>query len=179
MKRIAVFGASNPRPGDPAYQSALTLGSLLGSAGYVVMSGGYIGTMEAVSRGAAEAGAHVIGVTCAEIENFRPGKANPWVKEELHTETIRERIHTMMSTCDAALALPGGIGTLAEVALMWNHLLTGAISPRPLILIGSGWRETVEAFYTGLGDYILAREHDWLDFAPDSQAAVERLQSIL
>ncbi|MBP1701536.1 MAG: uncharacterized protein H6Q38_643 [Chloroflexi bacterium] len=179
MKHIAVFGASNPRPGEPSYQSAMRLGEMLGEAGYTVMTGGYIGTMEAVSHGAAKAGAHVIGVTCVEIENFRPGGANPWVKEELRTETIRERIHTMMSTCDAALALPGGIGTLAEVVLMWNHLLIRAISPRPLILIGSGWLETIHTFYASLGEYVPEREHGWLSFVPDNETAVQRLQSIL
>ena len=70
--RITVFGGSKPRPSQPAYQEALLLGQLLGSQGYTVLTGGYIGTMEAVSRGAAESGGHVIGVTCDEIERWRP-----------------------------------------------------------------------------------------------------------
>lgn len=65
---IAVFGGSQPKEGDPAYAEAYELGSLLAQAGHTVLTGGYIGTMEAVSRGAAEAGGHVIGVTCEEIE---------------------------------------------------------------------------------------------------------------
>lgn len=39
---------------------------MLAERGHIVLNGGYIGTMEAVSRGAAEAGGHVIGVTCEE-----------------------------------------------------------------------------------------------------------------
>jgi uncharacterized protein (TIGR00725 family) len=179
MKRIAVFGAASPRPGQPAYKQAQRLGDLLGKAGYIVMTGGYVGTMEAVSRGAAEAGAHVIGVTCDEIENFRFGSANPWVKEEIRTQALRERIHVMISTCDAALALPGGIGTLTEVSLMWNVLLIGAIAPRPLLLIGEGWQSTIDAFYQGLGDFIPQREHSWLSFAPDVEAAVSHLNLLL
>ena len=55
-KRITVFGGSQPKPGDEDYQQALRLGALLGSAGFTVLTGGYVGTMEAVSRGAAENG---------------------------------------------------------------------------------------------------------------------------
>lgn len=179
MKRVAVFGGASPRPGQTSYQEALRLGELLGKAGYNVMTGGYVGTMEAVSRGAAEAGAHVIGVTCVEIEVFRSGGPNPWVKEEIRTEILRERISIMIESCDAAIALPGGIGTLAEIMLMWNSLLIGAVTPRPLVLIGAGWQEMMAAFYGALGEYIPARERDWLSYAPDVEAAADYLASIL
>ena len=82
MEIITVFGGSLPVPGTPPYQDAQRLGSLLAGSGYAVQTGGYIGTMEAVSRGAAEAGGHVIGVTCDEIENWRPVAPNRWIKEE-------------------------------------------------------------------------------------------------
>ncbi|HWQ84126.1 MAG TPA: hypothetical protein VN363_06135, partial [Anaerolineales bacterium] len=82
MSNITVFGGSQIQPGMPDYLAAQRLGGLLAMAGHCVLTGGYIGAMEAVSRGAAEAGGHVIGVTCAEIEAWRPGKANAWVKEE-------------------------------------------------------------------------------------------------
>ena len=81
-KRISVFGGSNPKPGSEAYQDAYELGTLLGQAGLTVLTGGYMGTMEATSRGANEAGGHVIGVTCDEIETFRPVGPNPWITEE-------------------------------------------------------------------------------------------------
>jgi len=68
-----------------AYQEALELGRLLGTAGFTVLTGGYVGTMEAVSRGAAESNAHVIGVTCDEIERFsQPDQC--LVKEELRSQ---------------------------------------------------------------------------------------------
>lgn len=179
MKRVTVFGGSLPLPGEPAYLEAVRLGRLLAQAGWTVLTGGYIGTMEAVSRGAAEAGGHVIGVTCTEIENYRTGKANPWVHEVVHRETLRERIHTMMTECDAALALPGGVGTLTEVAFMWNHLLTGATPPRPLILIGSGWKDTLAAFLAAQDRYVPAAQRSLLSYAPNIEAAVDRLADIL
>src|SRR6266508_3609115 len=91
--KVSVFGGSEPKEGDTAYAEAMELGKLLAQRGHTVLTGGYIGTMEAVSRGACEAGGHVIGVTCAEIERWRPIGANRWVKEEWKKETLLERLH--------------------------------------------------------------------------------------
>ena len=49
-KKITVFGAANTLPGEPLYEDGLALGQLLAKAGYDVITGGYIGTMEADSR---------------------------------------------------------------------------------------------------------------------------------
>jgi len=174
--KVTVFGGSKPRPGEPSYQEALKLGKLLGSARYTVLTGGYIGTMEAVSRGAAEAGGHVIGVTCDEIEAWRQVSPNAWVQEELRFTHLHQRLITLIESCDAALALPGGPGTLAEIAMMWNLLLTHSIPPRQLILIGDGWRSTFQQFFTSLGEYIPEIQQQWLDFAPDISQAFALLK---
>src|SRR5215216_3329793 len=92
--RISVFGGSQPREADVAYAEAMELGSLLAQHGHTVLTGGYIGVMEAVSRGAQGAGGHVIGVTCEDIETWRPIKANAWVMEEIRKKTLVERLHT-------------------------------------------------------------------------------------
>jgi uncharacterized protein (TIGR00725 family) len=175
--RITVFGGARPKPGDRSYEDAYRLGRLLGQAGHIVITGGYIGTMEAVSRGAAENGAHVIGVTCAEIEAWRGVTCNPYVSEEIRYATLRERLGGLIEGCDAALALPGGAGTLAEVSLMWNLLITGSISPRPLILIGDGWQITFDSFMQSLGEYVTEPDRAWLRFAGDVQEAVDILRS--
>jgi uncharacterized protein (TIGR00725 family) len=174
--RVTVFGGASPKPGEPAYDQAQRLGKLLGEAGHTVLTGGYMGTMEAVSCGAAEAGAHVIGVTCDEVENWRQVACNRWVSQELRFPTLRQRLFALIENCDAALALPGGPGTLAEVSLMWNHLLIEAIPPRPLILIGPGWKSTIDAFFSALGDYTPARHRRWLSFAETVDAAVPMLE---
>jgi len=171
MNNITVFGGSKPRPGEPAYQQALRLGKLLGSAGYTVLTGGYIGTMEAVSRGAAEAGGHVIGVTCEEIETWRPVAPNRWVQEERRFATLRERLFALIDGGEAALALPGGPGTLTEISMTWNNLLIESIPARPLILIGTEWYETFRHFYQLLGDYVPESQRRFLSFAPDVDEA--------
>lgn len=173
MKNITVFGGSRPNPTD--YEQAARLGQRLGEAGFNVLTGGYIGTMEAVSRTSSQAGAHVIGVTCDQIEAWRPVEPNPWIIEERRYPTLRQRLYALMEQCDAAIALPGGPGTLTEIAMMWNHLLTTALPAKPLILIGNGWRDTFHQFFRSLGDYTPEEQRLWLTFAVDADAAVNQL----
>jgi uncharacterized protein (TIGR00725 family) len=154
------------------------LGQLLGEAGYIVLTGGYMGTMEAVSRGASETGVHVIGVTCSEIESWRKAALNPYVIEELRVLTLRERIYALIEGSDACLALPGGPGTLAEIALTWNHLVIQAIQPRPLILIGEGWRATFDILFQEMDAFIPAYQRKWILFAQDAASAVELLSQV-
>ena len=176
---ITVFGGSQPKPEDAAYEDAIRLGRLLGSNGHTILTGGYIGTMEAVSYGASLEGAHIIGVTCDQIESFRPVKPNRWVVEERRFKYLYQRIIALIEGCDAAIALPGGPGTLTEVSMMWNLLLTGAISPRPLILIGPGWENTFNTFFNQLDGYIPDDQRRWLSFAPDIVAGYSLLSEFL
>jgi uncharacterized protein (TIGR00730 family) len=177
IKRVTVFGGSAPKPGGTAYCEAQRMGKLLGSAGYTVLTGGYIGAMEAVSRGAAEAGAKVIGVTCDEIEAWRPVRANQWVMEEMRFPTLRERLFALIDTCDAAIALPGGPGTLAEVSLMWNQMIIRSIPARPLILVGAGWTKSFESFFHLLGEYIPEAQREMLKFSPSIENAISYLHT--
>lgn len=173
--RVTVFGGSSPKPGDQAYSDARRLGALLGAAGYTVLTGGYIGTMEAVSRGVAENGGHVIGITCDEIEAWRPGQLNQWVQEEIRFKSIRQRLFALIDNCDAAIALPGGIGTLAEIAQMWSFLQIGAIPRRPLILIGLEWKALIEHFYLDFNSYVPQLYRQLLLFAESCDDAIRIL----
>jgi uncharacterized protein (TIGR00725 family) len=175
--RVSVFGGSLPKEGDAPYAEALELGRLLAERGHTVLTGGYIGTMEAVSRGAHEAGGHVIGVTCADIERWRPRSANQWVKEEIKKETLIERLHCLIHESDAAFALSGGAGTLTEISVMWNLMIVESLHRRPLILIGRGWQSTFDQFFTEFSSYTTADQREILKFAGDVQTAVNILEN--
>jgi uncharacterized protein (TIGR00730 family) len=174
--RITVFGGSEPKPGEAAYEEAYRLGHLIGAGGHTVLTGGYIGTMEAVSRGVSEAGGHVIGLTCDQIEAWRTVGPNAWVKEELRFRTLRDRLYALIDQCDAALVLPGGIGTLAELAAMWSQLQTGGILLRQLILIGPGWKAVMEQYWSVFDTYVKDTHRELLSFAPDVEAAYKMLE---
>ena len=128
-------------------------------------------------RGAAEAGGRVIGVTCEDIEQWRPIGANAWVKEEWRKKTLMDRLQGLIEGCDAALALPGGPGTLTEIALTWNLMIIGSLPRRPLILIGSGWQNVLDQVYQSFDEYISATQKELVQFAPDIQTAVKLLDS--
>jgi uncharacterized protein (TIGR00725 family) len=173
--KISVFGSSQPKPSDSAYEEARLLGELLAQRGHILLNGGYIGTMEAVSRGAAEAGGHVIGVTCVEIEKWRPVGVNRWVKEEWRKETLIERLQVLVQECDAAIALPGGPGTLTEISLTWNLMIVESMPRIPLILVGDGWQSVFDQVFEQQRIYISEKQRDLLQFAPDAKTAVEML----
>ena len=167
---LTIFGGSAPKDGSKEYQQAYDLGKLAAKQGWDIATGGYIGVMEAASRGAYDAGGHVIGVTCDEIEFFRPIGKNPWVTEERKFETLRERLGHLVECCDAAIALPGGVGTLAEITMMWNMLIIKSIPPKKLVVIGSGWKKTISQFIKSTSGYIGEEDLHWLTFSPSIRA---------
>lgn len=140
---VAIYGSSAVGETDSAYRLARELGAELARAGAGVMSGGYGGVMEACSRGAAEAGGHVIGVTVGPSREAKP--ANEWVTERVHTRDLFERLGVLAGRADAFVAVGGSLGTLTEVFLTWTLLGTRARPSAPLVLLGSDWRAVIQA----------------------------------
>ena len=174
--KVAVFGSASALEDQDLYALAYQLGKLLAEDGHTVMTGGYCGTMEAASRGAVEAGGHTIGVTSEEIEAFRPGGPNAWVKEVIPSVTLGDRIAILTRQADAFIALPGGVGTLVEVAMAYNLIAIGAIRVQHLIVIGEGWKQTFDAFFKSQSASVNASTRAILQFAADAQSAVALLK---
>ena len=145
MKTITVFGSSLPAEGNTAYDDAQRLGRLLAEAGYAVCNGGYGGLMEASARGAREAGGHTVGITCV----IWPRPANPHIVEEVRTKSFAERLMTLIERGDAYIVLPGGTGTLAELALAWEMMNKGSLSKtvggrKPLLAMSPYWQPVID-----------------------------------
>ena len=174
---VTIFGASTSRPGDPDYAAGERLGRLLAEHGYTVMTGGYGGAMEAASKGARAAGGHVVGVTVARFEGpgKRPGP-NPYVDEVIRYDNLRDRLYHLVARCDAAVALPGGIGTLSEIALTWSLLQVGEIGPHPFVLFGDGWPDLLTRLYNS-GDYIRAEHMGLWQSARTPEEAVNLIEN--
>ena len=139
---ITVFGSSAPLPSSPAYQLAHDLGRAIAAAGWALCNGGYGGTMEAAACGAVEAGGHTIGVTCSR---FGRGGPNRYIQQEIPTFDLLARLNTLVRLGNAYVVLPGGTGTLLELALVWE-LLNKRLVRRaaPFILLGDHWTPLVE-----------------------------------
>jgi len=145
MKTVTVFGSSLPREDSAAFAEARRLGRLLAEAGFAVCNGGYGGLMEATARGAREAGGRTIGVTCA----IWSAKANRWIEEEVRAPSFPERLMTLIARGDAYIVLPGGTGTLAELALVWEMMNKSSLSRsvggrRPLLVMAPYWQPVID-----------------------------------
>lgn len=138
---VAVYGSGSVPVDHPLMDEAEVLGRLLAKAGFTVMCGGYGGTMEAVSRGASQAGGQVIGVTMDLFER----KPNLWLTREQRVKDFFPRLKRLTSA-DGFVVLSGGIGTLTEATLTWSLLQTGQISTRPFVFVGDNWRRLFDAF---------------------------------
>jgi len=171
---VTVFGSAQVEPGSPSYEEARLAGKLLAEAGVTVCNGGYGGVMEAVSRGAKEAGGTTIGVPIKQFASYPP---NRWLDQVVWADTFQERLQTVMSLGQAYLALHGGIGTLTEISLAWSLLQTHSIPARPLVLLRHPWQ--------GLLDYcraeLIIRPTDfaWVQMVDSVQAAVQMVIAAL
>lgn len=170
---IAVFGSSAGRPGEPGYEAARDCGRLLAEAGYAAATGGYGGTMEACSRGAAEAGGPVIGVTAPPLFPDRPG-ANAWVGEEVPAATITERIHALLSMSAGCITLDGSIGTLTELLVAWNAAFIARLAgapEKPVIAVGPVWAALIPQLAAAVDT-----DASMVTLVPDVAAAVAEVR---
>ena len=169
---IAVFGSSDTGQDEALYEEATLCGRLLAEAGYAVITGGYGGVMEAVSKGAASAGGRVIGITAPEMFPNRTG-ANRWVAEVRAATSLTDRIHHLLGSSHGAIVLEGGIGTFTELVVSWCLSSTDVLRgrhPRPLVAVGSRWRTLV----AGLAGALEA-DASLVTCVPDSAAAVAEI----
>lgn len=170
---VTVYGSSSPAAGSLDYEQARALGRLLAQQGYVVATGGYSGTMEGASRGAQEAGGYVIGVTTSLFDKTRP-TANPYIDEEIKLPTLFQRLHYLVTLAEAWVALPGGIGTLSEVALTWSLMQVGELRPGPFVLVGEMWRKTIGEFSGD--DHVKPQYRELIKYAVDVEGVLPLLK---
>ncbi len=172
-KRITVFGGSRCGPDAAEYKEALRLGRLLVEAGFDVCSGGYAGVMEAISRGAHDAGGQVIGVT---MEQFKSAP-NPYLKKIEPSADFYARLQILIRDSAGYIALRGGMGTVTEISLVWNKLVMNVLPQRPLILLGECWPRAIDC----LRQHLVVSDDDMthLTFAANAEEAVAVLQEKL
>src|SRR2546426_11451645 len=163
---VTILGGSKCRESDPEYAQARRAGELLAEAGYTICTGGYLGVMEAASRGAHERGGRVLGI----VMNQFKAEPNRYLTDKGATPHFYERLQRLISRFVGFIAIRGGMGTVTELSLVWNKIQTGVIGPRPLVLLGDCLVPVVRAWQANLAvsDADLAT----LDFASTAEDAV-------
>jgi uncharacterized protein (TIGR00725 family) len=139
---VSVFGTGRAKPSEAVFALAERLGRQLAEAGFVVANGGYGGTMLAAAKGATEAGGTVVGVTCSAFKN---SVANEYVVREIVTGSLDERLDTLVRLGQGYVVLPGGTGTLLELAKVWELKNKKFLDrAKPIVLLGDFWRSLVD-----------------------------------
>jgi len=177
MAAITVFGGSRVEPHSDEYAAARDLGRMLAQRGFTVVTGGYNGTMEAVSRGAKDAGGIAIGVTVEVVARAFERVPNDYLDQEVKTEALLERIDKLVELGAGYVVLPGGAGTLAELGIVWNLALMGGLHDKPLVVVGKGWQRVLHTMVEQL--HTIEADLRFLHFVDDVQAAVATLVEAL
>jgi len=161
-----VLGSARLGPDDEAWAVASELGRLLASAGFVVVTGGYGGLMAAVSQGARAAGGHVVGLPMTAWTHLEP---NAWNTDLLWADGYPERLGQLLS-CEAVIALDGGVGTLSELAVAWGARQTEEGAPL-IVAVGERWSRLLAALREEL--IVSQRDLDLVHLVATPAAAVE------
>jgi uncharacterized protein (TIGR00730 family) len=142
---VGVIGSARIRSDDPRYTEAERLGRALAREGWTVVTGGYGGLMGATSGGAAAVGGHTVGLPMSDWKHLAPHESNAELR---WSADYAERLRHLL-TADAVVALPGGIGTLSEAAIVWAAAQTEP-GAAVLVLVGDAWAEVHRAVGEGL-----------------------------
>lgn len=120
LRTVAVIGDGVLAEDDPKYWVARAVGRGLVDAGFAVLTGGLGGVMEAASRGARESARWQRGAVIALLPGYDPTDANLYADTVLPTGLDHVR-NALVVQADAVVAIGGGAGTLAEIALAWIY----------------------------------------------------------
>jgi len=164
---VTIFGGSKCMEDDPEYCEAVRVGQLLAEAGFTICTGGYLGVMEAASRGAREAGGRVLGIVMNQFKH----EPNRFLTDKVATPHFYERLQHLITRSVGFVAIRGGMGTVTELSLVWNKIQTKVIEPRPLVLLGDCWPPVVDQWqkFLAVSDADVAA----LDFAETAEEAVD------
>jgi uncharacterized protein (TIGR00730 family) len=164
---VSVFGSARTPETHPYYELGVQIGRRLAKEGYAVITGGGPGAMEAANRGCQEAGGLSIG---CNIELPHEQRLNPYVDLGVQFRYFFVRKVMFVKYADAFIILPGGFGTLDEMAEALTLIQTGKIHHFPVILVGTAyWQGLVDWMRNVLlpGDAISADDMDLLSMTDD------------
>jgi uncharacterized protein (TIGR00730 family) len=133
---VSVFGSARTKPDSPEYAAGVELGAALAKAGLAVITGGGPGAMEAVNRGASEAGGVSVGLG---IELPFEQRLNNWVDIGVNFRYFFARKTMFVKYAQAFVILPGGFGTLDELFEALTLVQTRKVTRFPVILYGTSY----------------------------------------
>ena len=172
---ITVFGSARTKPGEPEYEEAVKMGRLIVENGYGALTGGGPGIMEAVNKGAYEAGGTSIGLNIKLPMEQEP---NPYLTTTIDFRYFFIRKVNFLKYTRGVAVFPGGFGTMDEFFEVLTLVQTNKIPPVPIVLVGKKfWSPLIDWITdTLLGDNKINQEDmDFFSVADSAEEAVKAL----
>lgn len=180
-RSVVLFGASWAKPGDELWKEAEETGAAISKAGLNLINGGYSGTMDSSALGheTASAGAEGperIGVIVPKLFLSRP-LGNTHLTTAVHANSLLQRIEWMITNSDYFVVLRGTLGTLAELAAVWNQAMLfneGKYRAPIIYCVRNPWEKVVKSVVGELGvsDEFAAHVR-FVENGPDAVKAIE------
>src|SRR6516162_9541390 len=143
--RVTIFGSARAQPGTYVYNEVKRVAAALAGMGCDIITGGGPGLMQAANEGAAAANApertRSVGI---RVDLPFEQEVNPFVEHAFEHKSFFTRLHHFVLTSDAFVVVPGGIGTVLELMMIWQLLQVKHLQDTPLILVGKMWFGLVE-----------------------------------
>jgi uncharacterized protein (TIGR00730 family) len=149
--RVAIFGSARAQPGTFVYEEVKRAAAAFASMGCDIVTGGGPGLMQAANEGATSAGGS-LGSMGIRVELPFEQDVNPFVQQAFEHKTFFTRLHHFVIASDAFVVVPGGIGTVLEMLMIWQLLQVRHVDNVPLILVGKMWRGLVDWASTSMLD---------------------------
>lgn len=143
---VSIFGSARTEKNHKDYLLTIDIAKKLSDAGYVVMSGGGPGIMQAANQGAFSGKSLSVGLNI-DLPNEQHG--NPFQHISLKFRHFFTRKATFVKYSQAFVVMPGGFGTLDELTEVLTLIQTGKSRRTPIVLVGS-------QFWQGLLDWFKA-----------------------
>lgn len=177
---VTIFGSARTPRADPYYKAGVTLGRELAKSGLAVITGGGPGIMEAANKGAAQAGGKSVGLN---IELPHEQKGNRYANVPINFHYFFARKVCFAKYSAAFIFMPGGFGTLDELAEIITLVQTERIPRFPLILFGKkfwgGLLRWMQAQMCGQNKFIGPDDLKLLTITDDPQEAVQVIRDYL
>ncbi|SMG60678.1 LOG family protein [Paraburkholderia susongensis] len=141
---VSIYGSARLKPSSPYYKLATQIARKLSDAGFAVISGGGPGIMEAANKGAHAGKAPSVGLN---IELPHEQSGNQWQDISLRFRHFFTRKVTFVKNSDAVIVMPGGFGTLDELAEVLTLIQTKKSRHVPIILVGAEFWEGLLAWF--------------------------------
>ena len=138
---VTIF-ASLVKESHHLYTKAREIARLFGDNGIDTISGGYDGLMSAVSEGARQGNARATGILVEFWDRKKCG--NEWLTDRIVTPGLFERLQELIDRADGYIILPGGTGTLVELALVWELINKSMIEQKPICVYGDFWKPLLD-----------------------------------